>query len=667
MRFAILGPLEVTADGRSLPLSAAKHRVLLASLLVEANQPVPVTRLVERLWGDAPPQYGKGTLQTYVMRLRRILNPHAPSGHDVIRTGADGYLVDIAPDALDLNRFEALRRQGRAASRRGDLSGEAGHLAEALSLWRGPALMDVPSESLQREEAPRLTELWLQTVERRVDVDLALGRHSLVVGELRRLTGAYGLRERFWEQLMLALFHCGRQAEALTAYREVSEKLRWELGVDPGERLRRIHQAILDNDRDLLPGARTTAVTCEHAPAPPWKAICQLPPDIGGFTGRAELLEQITTSLTGQGTDTAVPIVAVSGMPGAGKTALAVRVAHSLRSRFPDGQWYVRMEGSGPAPRDPAEVLAEVLEAAGIPRGEVPASLEGRACMLRAHLADRRVLLVVDDVRDTGQIRPLLPGTPGCAVLATSRRDQSALSRCTAHGISPSTSWARVRPRRCSPAFSARNGPAGSGVRSPGSRGSAPAFPSPCASPRPICPDVPSRASRSTWPTWRAQDRSTGWCCAATRPSRCAPPSTFRTRRCPRTPGACSGRWGWRRRAPAPRRPPPRSSRSPSGGPGCCSPIWPRPTWCSPCPANGTGCTTCSVSTPSKRPGPRTPRRTAPPPCAGTSRGSTRSARQGTRRARARRAPPASTRPAVPRSSGRRCRGRTQAGGRRTP
>ncbi|MGH3377476.1 MAG: AfsR/SARP family transcriptional regulator [Actinoallomurus sp.] len=249
--FRILGPLEVTTNTRRVPVAAGKQRVLLATLLLSANQTVAIEELTERLWGGDPPRGPHGALHTYVTRLRQALGRHGGDAARLIRTSAAGYGIEVTAAGLDLIRFREIVREARSAGRGGDLSTESAGLTAALALWRGPILPDVRSESLHRDVVPSLIEEHLRTLERRHEVDLALGRHDRLVGELRALTGKHPFHERFWGQLMVALYRCGRPAEALEAYGEVSASLRRRLGVCPGPEVRDLHTAILRDDPRL--------------------------------------------------------------------------------------------------------------------------------------------------------------------------------------------------------------------------------------------------------------------------------------------------------------------------------------------------------------------------------------------------------------------------------
>lgn len=247
LEFRVLGPLEVAIGARRVRVAAGKQRVLLATLLLSANHIVPLEELTERLWGADPPRRPRGAVQTNVTRLRQTLDRHA----DVIRTSAAGYGVELTAAGLDLIRFRALVAEARAKGERGDLAAESAGLREALALWRGPILPDVRSDSLHRDIVPSLVEEHLRTLERRHEVELALGRHEGLVGELRALTGKHPHHERFWSQLMRALCRCGRPAAALEAYGEIADSLRRVLGVCPGPEIRDLHTAILRDDPRL--------------------------------------------------------------------------------------------------------------------------------------------------------------------------------------------------------------------------------------------------------------------------------------------------------------------------------------------------------------------------------------------------------------------------------
>jgi DNA-binding SARP family transcriptional activator/tetratricopeptide (TPR) repeat protein len=443
VRFGVLGSLQV--DGRDAAVPG-KQRVVLATLLLRANRPVSLDTLIDAVWDGAPPASARVTVQGYVRRLRRDL---AGGAGERIMTRDPGYLIEVAGGELDLDVFTGLCDQARVAAAEGDWLGVSGRLGRALALWRGEPLADVPSEVLRRGEVPRLGELRLRALELRLDAELRLGRHAALVAELRQLAAAEPVREELHGLLMVALYRCGRQAEALEAYRDIDRVLREEIGIPPGPRLRGLHQRILAADPDLAdvrtpaaPGQPADAVaTSAGAPSVPVKAgavpnvagvarraaavpvPAQLPPDIADFTGRDEQVKLLCDPLASERTGdraSAVVISAVAGMGGIGKTALAVHVGHRLRDRFPDGQLYVELQGAT-SPRRPVQVLGELLRALGDVDPSIPEGEAERAARYRSLLADRRVLVVLDDARDAAQVRPLLPGGAGCAVIVTSR------------------------------------------------------------------------------------------------------------------------------------------------------------------------------------------------------------------------------------------------------
>jgi DNA-binding SARP family transcriptional activator/DNA polymerase III delta prime subunit len=410
VKFGLLGPLEVTDGGRPVPIPSAKLRVLLACLLLRAGELVTVDELAEAIWGDdALPAHPRRAVQTYVTRLRQLLG-----GDGLIQSRNEGYVIAVAAGEVDVDRLDLLLARARDAADAGDRRREAAVLRQALALWRGEPLADVPSETLHRDAVARLTEQRLDALCRRIEADLALGRHPELISELRTLTDRHPLREQLWAQLMTALYRCGRQADALQAYHSAAGLLADELGVDPGAELRALHQAILSNDPALMvlpPAARRETSAKQF----------QLPLDVGDFVGRADLVRQIEQLLAD---DLRVPVVALSGPPGVGKSALAVHAAHRLAMHFPDGQLYVNLHGAtaGLQPLRPLEVLGRFLRALGTGLAAVPAELEEASAAFRSQMAGRRVLLLLDNAADAAQLVPLLPASSGCGVLVTSRR-----------------------------------------------------------------------------------------------------------------------------------------------------------------------------------------------------------------------------------------------------
>lgn len=423
--FGVLGPLSVTVAGAPVPLQSAKTRVVLASLLLRPNRTVSVEELVDRLWDEDPPTGARNATQSYVMRLRKAL----ASAGSLISTQPAGYLIDAPSDSVDLGRFRA--RIAAADQARALPQVEAQELRAALALWRGAPLSDVPSELLHVQEVQRLAEERLSALERLMDVELALGRHAEVIGELYALTEENRLRERFWGQLMLALYRADRQADALSAYRKVSTILRDELGIDPGEALRTLHQRILVSNKT----PRTVTAPPQRRlkpPSPPaWTAPFQLPADVPDFVGRTDLITRIRELTAGRDEDNqpSVPIVVLSGAPGAGKTALAVHAAHRLRADYPDGALWVNLRGYSTSPPLAAtDALGRFLRALGVPTENIPHEVDEQSTLLRTLLAGRKVVLVLDNAASPEHIRPLLPAESSCAVLVTSRNNLPGLT-----------------------------------------------------------------------------------------------------------------------------------------------------------------------------------------------------------------------------------------------
>jgi DNA-binding SARP family transcriptional activator/Tfp pilus assembly protein PilF len=429
--FDVLSRLAVRHGDVWLPLPPPKPRATLATLLLRANEVVPARTLAEILWGDEPPPTAATSLQNHVMRLRRQLGTCVGSR---IRTVRPGYVIDVRDGELDLQRFTRLRDSGLAAALHGDWWQAVTDLSEALELFgTGPVLAGLEVPGLHLPDVPRLAEMGLQALEWRIDADLCLGRHQETIAELRRITLMHPFRERFHEQLMLALVRSGRQAEALSAYRDARQAIVDELGVEPGRALQQLHQRIIAADPALHDGgerpqwAEALQPTGRPASAPDAvSAVAQLPASLADFTGRdaqsAELAAWIT--LAGAGQSGHMPIAAVTGPGGAGKTALALHVAHLVSGQFPSGQLYADLRGGDANAADPSYVLSRFIRELGDSRRAAPpvsGAEEELQAAYRSLLAGRRMLVVLDDARDARQVRPLLPGTGDCAVLITSR------------------------------------------------------------------------------------------------------------------------------------------------------------------------------------------------------------------------------------------------------
>lgn len=423
----LLGPLEVRTGDAWTGVDGAKPRALAAALLAQPGRVVPTTRLIGELWGDDPPPTARKLVSGYVLRLRRLAGD--PDGRFLI-TRAPGYLLAAAAAAQDASRFEELLAQARRALGDDDSGRAAVILAEALALWRGPALADVPRGALAAAEADRLEELRLAAVELRIEADSRCGRSSEHVAELFRLTTAYPLRERFWDQLMRALEQSGRPAEALAAYARARAAIADELGADPGPELRRLHERILAGTPDAAkissPAAAELAAPRPQGPPPGAESLDspavprQLPGPVPHFVGREAELTWLSAALGQPGAAAAVWVI--SGTAGVGKTALAVHWAHQVACGFPDGQLYANLRGYDPEqPLTAADALAGFLRALGVADADIPPTTDERAARYRSLLAGRRVLVVLDNASEGEHVRPLLPGGPPCVTVVTSR------------------------------------------------------------------------------------------------------------------------------------------------------------------------------------------------------------------------------------------------------
>ncbi|MCW6005991.1 winged helix-turn-helix domain-containing protein [Micromonospora sp. CPCC 205371] len=437
LELRVLGPIEAVVDGRFLPLGHVKQRCVLAVLAVEANRVVSRDQLVDRVWDDRPPKSATNVLYGYLGKLRTVLAGARVAAAVHRRPG--GYVLAVDCDRVDLHRFRRLVADGRIAGNAG------GALDEALSLWRGEAFSGGAGRWLeymrQRVESERF-----EAVLDRNDVALRGGRHGRLLGELRVLAAEHALNERVVGQLMLALHHAGRSGEALAVFAATERRLREELGLDPGDELRTLERSILGNDPFPLGpprpapargGAAARAAHPQRAGSTPGSGPAagpagrhvprQLPASPDRFTARLPELAELDALLAAP--DRRGPaLVAVTGMPGVGKTALAVHWAHRVRERFPDGDLYADVRGTAAGPGTPRALLARFLRALGCRPGAIPIDLDEAAALYRTELAGRRMLLVLDDVADAEQVRSLLPGVQGCAVLVTSRRRLAGLA-----------------------------------------------------------------------------------------------------------------------------------------------------------------------------------------------------------------------------------------------
>ena len=426
VRIGMLGPVQVRGGAGWQPVAAEQQRLLLAVLLTHAGRTVSTEQLVDAVWPDRPPPGATNTVRAYVMRLRRLL------GDGVLVTRSRGYELVVGPDDVDAMVFERTVAAGRRELDGGRLRTGVARLAKALALWRGPVFADVPANAALTARVAHLDQVRLAAEEDHLAALLDLDQHLHVVDELHRLVDEYPLRERRWVLLMRALDRCGRRAEALDAYQRARQVLRTELGIDPGPELRELQRAILTEDQPSGTGQQPpgTPAAAPDMPATPAATPAQLPADVAGFTGRADHLAGLDALLgAGPGEPaTAVVISALEGSAGVGKTALAVHWTHLVRDRFGDGQLYVNLRGyaDGPPVR-PIEALARFLRALGVPNEQVPSDVDEASAAYRSLLAGRRVLVLLDNARDPEQVRPLLPGNPGCLALVTSRDRLSGL------------------------------------------------------------------------------------------------------------------------------------------------------------------------------------------------------------------------------------------------
>src|SRR3984957_3266961 len=429
MRLRILGFLELAGDGdRQAKIGGPRERAVLGALALRANQAVAVDRLISAAWGDNPPITARSQIQTCISTLRRAFGEVGLS--EAIQTRPGGYLLKIDDGDLDSRTFTRLVAGARTQVAGGRAAEAASALREALGLWRGPALADIPG-SIVQQGAAVLEEARLAALEERLRLDLELGRHLEVTGELAGLTAEHPLRERFYSLLMLAHYRSGLQAEALAVYRRGRGALQDEHGVEPCQELRDLERAVLNQDPGLdLPAASPADGPAAPPGAAPREAVGeapgprQLPHSVADFIGRdrhlADIKEFLSAGREPGSARYAVPIVAVSGPGGVGKSTLALRAAHELSEEFPDGHLYADLSGQS-GEELTTMLLARFLRALGVSGSMIPDDPAERDELYRSRLASKRLLLVLDDAGSERKVLPLLPGSPSCAVIVTSR------------------------------------------------------------------------------------------------------------------------------------------------------------------------------------------------------------------------------------------------------
>jgi DNA-binding SARP family transcriptional activator len=446
----VLGPIEVPAtDGATLALGTPKQRAVCALLLVRADRLVSLDEVMDELWPERPPRSAVANARTYVARLRRLFATAA--GGLRIEPRARGYVLHVEADHFDLPVFQNLVRRGREELDAGRVNDAADNFRRALALWRGTPFADVPVGPVLAARRATLLEQHAGAVEDLAEARFGLGQGKATIPALREHVRNHPLRERGWELLIRALQRSGDVAGALQAYATARARLVEELGIEPGEALQALHKLVLSGQRPAPDEVRAKPAAGGR-PLP-----AQLPPDVAGFTGRHVYLDQLDALRPGEHPSTVV-ISAIKGTAGVGKTALAVHWGHRVADRFPDGQLYVNLRGfdiSGSV-MSAADAIRGFLEALGVPPEQIPADLPAQTALYRSVLAGKRVLVVLDNARDAEQVRPLLPGAPGCQVVVTSRNKLASLvavegARPVALDVLPADEARQLLSRRLGP------------------------------------------------------------------------------------------------------------------------------------------------------------------------------------------------------------------------
>jgi DNA-binding SARP family transcriptional activator/predicted negative regulator of RcsB-dependent stress response len=416
VKFKILGPLEITFGTDRLELRGTRQHVVVATLLLNVNRVVRMDRLLEAIYGEDLPPTCRSQAQISISSVRRQFA--ACGSPEIIATHEHGYVIGVDSGDLDSAQFEKLVAEARGAHRADNAHRAIALYRDALRLWRGPALDGIESQFV-RAASSRLDELRIATNEGCLELELDAGRHNELISELTDLVHQYPLREALRGHLILALYRCGRVAEALAAYRQARQTMIDELGIEPSERLQQLQRAILSSDPGLDLPTEPVWVQAVNRRIPNL-----LPTDIADFTGRAEqvgLIRQHLAGMPGAGKRAAVPVVVIVGKGGVGKTSTAIHASHSLAGDFPDGTLYADLHGGASHPVDALQVLERFLRALGVPVSQIPDGLDEQAEMYRDLLADRKILIVLDDAVGESQVSPLLPGSGESAVLVTSR------------------------------------------------------------------------------------------------------------------------------------------------------------------------------------------------------------------------------------------------------
>jgi DNA-binding SARP family transcriptional activator/DNA-binding XRE family transcriptional regulator len=407
LRIGVLGRFELTAGGQPVDMGPLKQRCLLAFLALQPNRVVRRDEIVDVLWGERPPESCQNLVHTYISRLRKAAD--RPGGEPLIASVRGGYRLTADAEELDLLRFDGQLAEANQL-RLTDPEQALAVFEEALRLWRGPVLADLPDEVRRHPAAMALAARRMTAALAYADTALDLGRHGPVVEQLESLAHDEPLHEGLHARLMIGLAGSGQQAAALRLFGRLRTRLAEDLGIEPGAEIVAAHLRIIRSEVSPAP---------RQDPRQPIPA--QLPADIGGFTGREEQLERLDAVLE-KSEHLGMTICAIAGTAGVGKTALAVRWAHRVRDRFPDGQLYVNLRGyASDSPVRPVEALTRFLHALGLPSERVPADEEEAVGLYRSMLADRKTLILLDNASGADQVRPLLPGSSGCLVLVTSR------------------------------------------------------------------------------------------------------------------------------------------------------------------------------------------------------------------------------------------------------